>query len=52
MPTIQEEVMDLELVKVLNKRTRGGTSSRSSLSMSPQPTIHKKRKHVIRNQTI
>jgi len=23
MPTIQEEVKDLELVKVLNKRTRG-----------------------------
>jgi len=30
MPTIQEEVQDLDLVKVFNKRTRGGTSIASS----------------------
>jgi len=48
MPTIQEDFKDLEPVKVLNKRTRGGASSESSLSLSPQPTIHKKkRKHVV-----
>jgi len=35
MPTITEEVLDLEPVKVLNKRTRGGASSTSSLPMSP-----------------
>ena len=48
MPTISEEILDLEPVKVLNKRTRGGASSGSSLSLPPQPTIHKKkRKHVV-----
>ena len=53
MPTIQEEVMDLEPVKVLNKRTRGGASFASSLPMSPQPIIHKKkRKHVVRKMKV
>jgi len=53
MPTIQEEVKDLEHVKVLNKRTRCGTSTGSSLSMSPQPTIHKKkRKQGIRKMKV
>ena len=53
MPTIQEEVLDLEPMKVLNKRTRGGTSTESSLSMFRQPTIHKKkRKHVIRKRKV
>jgi len=46
MPTIQEEVLDLEPMKVLNKRTRGGTSTESSLSMFRQPTIHKKKRKV------
>jgi len=52
MPTIQE-VMDLEPMMVLNKRTRGGASSASSLPMSPQPTIHKKkRKHYVRKMNV
>jgi len=49
MPTIQEEVEDLDLVKVLNKRTRGGTSTASSASIPRQPSIlKKKRKHSVR----
>jgi len=53
MRTIQEEVMDLEHVKVLNKITRGGASSGSSLPMSPKPSIHKKkRKHAIRKMKV
>jgi len=49
MPTIQEEVQDLEPMKVLNTRTRGGTSTTSSASIPPQPSIpKKKRKHSIR----
>jgi len=49
MPTIQEEVQDLDLVKVLNKRTGGGTSTASSQLLPPQPSIpKKKRKHNVR----
>ena len=48
MPTIQEEAVELEPTKILNKRTRGGTSNASSTSIPPQPTIpKKKRKHGI-----
>jgi len=43
LPTIQEEVEDLELVKVLDKRTRGGTSTGSSGVIPPQPKIQKKK---------
>jgi len=49
MPTIQEEVQDLDPVKVLNKRARSGTSTASSQSLPPQPSISKKkRKHNVR----
>ena len=44
VPTIHEEVKDLEPVKVLNKRTRGGTSTESSRAIPPQPKIQKKKK--------
>ena len=48
LPTIQEEVEDLEPVKILDKRTRGGTSVGSSeaVSAQPKPRIHKKRRCV------
>lgn len=53
MPTIQEKVQDLDHVKVLNKRTRGGTTTASSTSIPPQPTIpKKKRKHNIRKMKV
>ena len=53
MPTIQEEVKDLEPMKVLNKRIRGGASFGSSLSLPPQPTIHKKkRKHIVKKMKV
>lgn len=42
MPTIQEEVEDLDLVKVLSMRTRHGPSTGSSQSLAPKPTIAKK----------
>ena len=46
MPTIQDEVQDLEPAKILNKRTRGGTSTGSSGAIPPQPKIQKKKKQV------
>jgi len=53
IPTIQEEAAELEPAKILNKRTRGGTSTASSASIPPQPTIHKKkRKHSIRKMKV
>lgn len=48
--TIQEEVQDLELAKILNKRTRCGKSVGSSEPLHAQPSIpKKKRNHVVRN---
>ena len=53
MPTIQEEVQDLEPVKVLNKRTRSGKEAESSPPQPAQPSIpKKKRKHVVRKLKI
>jgi len=50
LPTIQEEVEDLEPVKVLDKRTRGGKTFGSSevVPVQPQSKIHKKRRTTIR----
>jgi len=46
LSTIQEEVQDLELVKVLNKRTRSGKEAEPS---PPQPSIlRRKRKPIVR----
>ena len=44
MPTIQNEVQDLGPVKILNQRTRGGSSTESSRTIPPQPKIQKKNK--------
>ena len=49
VPTIQEEVQDLDPGKVLNKRTRSGKTAESSQPQPTQPSIpKKKRKHVAR----
>jgi len=49
VPTIQEEVQNLDPAKVLNKRTRSGKSAESSQPQPAQPSIpKKKRKHVVR----
>ena len=49
MPTIQDEVQDLEPAKILDKRTRSGKSIGSSQSLPPQPSIpRKKRKQNVR----
>jgi len=49
VPTIQEEVQDLDPAKVLKKRTRSGKSAKSSQTLLAQPSIpKKKRKHVVR----
>jgi len=49
VPSIQEEVRDLEPAKILNKRTRSGKSAKTSQPLPAQPSIpKKKRKHVIR----
>jgi len=49
VPTIQDEVQDLEPAKVMNKRTRSGKLVGSSQPLPPQPSIpKKKRKHPIR----
>jgi len=55
VPTIQQEVQDLDVDKVLNKRTRSGKSVSTSKSQSQQPaqTIpKKKRKSAIRKLKI
>jgi len=39
MPTIRDEVRDLEHVKILNQRTRGGSSTESLRTIPPQPKI-------------
>ena len=49
VPTIQDEVQDLEPAKILDKRTRSGKSVGSSQSLPPQPSIpRKKRKQNVR----
>jgi len=48
MPTIQEEVKDLEPVKVLDKRTRGSKFVGSSRSIPAQPKIQKKKRTLVR----
>jgi len=49
VPTIQDEVQDLEPAKILNKRTRSGKLVGSSQPLPPQPSIpKKKRKHHVR----
>ncbi|RHN66797.1 hypothetical protein MtrunA17_Chr3g0095541 [Medicago truncatula] len=49
VPTIQEEVEDLEPAKILNKRTRSGKSAETSQLLPDQPSIpKKKRKHVVK----
>jgi len=51
--TIQEEVQDLEPVKVLNKRTKSGKEALPSPLQPSQPSIHKrKRKPVVRKLKI
>jgi len=53
MPTIQEEVQNLEPAKILNKRTRSGKQAEPSPPQPAQPSIHKKkRKHVARKLKI
>jgi len=49
IPTIQEEVEDLEVDKILAKRTRSGNAAATSQSAPDQPSIPKrKRKTVVR----
>jgi len=49
VPTIQDEVQDLEPTNILNKRTRSGKTVGSSQSLPPQPSIaRKKRKQNVR----
>jgi len=53
VPTIQEEVQDLDLAKILSKRTRSGKTSESSQPLPAQPFIpKKKRKHVVRKMKV
>jgi len=53
VPTIQDEVQDLEPAKILNKRTRSGKTVGSSQSLPPQPsTSKKKRKPSIRKMKV
>jgi len=52
MPTIHEEVQDLEPMKVLNKRTRGGSSTKSSGAIPPQPKVQKKKKKKKKKKNI
>jgi len=44
VPSIQDEVQDLEPAKILNKRTRTGKTVGSSQSLPPQPSISKKKR--------
>jgi hypothetical protein len=49
IPTIQEEVEDLEADKILTKRTRSGKTTESSQLLPNQPSIpKKKRKTAVR----
>ena len=45
-PSIQEEVQDLDPVKVLNKRTRSGKSAETSQPQSAHSTIPKKKRKI------
>ena len=44
VPTIQDEVQNLEPVKILNKRTKSGKSVGFSQTLPPQPSISKKKR--------
>ena len=44
VPTIQDEVQDLEPAKILDKRTKSGKTVGSSQSLPPQPSIAKKKR--------
>jgi hypothetical protein len=48
LPTIQEEVQDLNTDVVLNKRTRSGKAAASSQTAPEQPPVPKKKKTAIR----
>jgi len=53
LPTIQDEVQDLEPAKILDKRTRSGKTVSSSQSLPAQPSIpKKKRKHIVREMKV
>jgi len=53
VPSIQEEVHDLDPIKVLNNKTRSGKSTETSQSLLAQPSFpKKKRKHVVRKLKI
>jgi len=53
VPSIEEEVSDLEPAKILDKRTRSGKTVGSSQSLPPQSTISKKkRKPSIRKMKV
>jgi len=47
VPSIQDEVQDLEPDNVLNKRARSGRSTGSSQSLPPQPSISKKKRKPV-----
>ena len=46
MPSIQQEVQDLDPAKVLNKRTRSGKSAETSQPQSAHLTISKKKRKI------
>jgi len=48
LPTIQEEVEDLEPVKIIEQRTRGKKFVGSSGSIPVQPKISKKKRTSVR----
>jgi len=53
IPSIQEEVQDLEPAKILNKKTRSGKTVGTSQPLPAQPSIPKKnRKHVVRKMKV
>jgi len=53
VPTIQEEVQDLDANTVLNKRSRSGKAVSTSQAQPPQPSIpKKKRKTAVRKLKI
>jgi len=53
IPSIQDEVQDLEPAEILNKRTRSGKTVGSSQPLPAQPSIpKKKRKHVVRKMKV
>jgi len=53
IPSIQDEVQDIEPAKILNKRTRSGKIVGSSKPLPDQPSVpKKKRKHVVRKMKV